>query len=265
MSQRRQTFAAPIAAAVLFTGCANSDGQDPSNDGPTPEVSAATETTAEPTSADTETTAEPTSADTQRTGADPAYTQAEIDYLVSVALGSEFTDSPATVRKWLTDVDIRLNGQPTDADLQTVDDVVADLNALTPSVHIQVVDTDPDIEVYFVPLDEFQNYFPEYVDGNWGFFWFWFQGEGELYKADIAVRSDGIEQDLRSHLLREELTQSFGLAIDSGEHPNSIFYSEYSEVQEFSELDETIIEMLYRPEIETGFTKEDIEATFSAG
>lgn len=168
------------------------------------------------------------------------------------------------MKKWLQDIDIRISGAPTDEDQETLDDVVADLNELIPSVDIDLVDRDADINVYIVASSEFRDYIPEYVDGNDGFFYYRYRDSGELYKADIVVRSEGIEQELRSHLLREELTQSLGLAKDSNTYLKSIFYQGASLTEEYSNIDEIIIEMLYRPEIKAGFTKKQVAETFNS-
>ena len=49
----------------------------------------------------------------------------------------------------------------------------------------------------------------------------------------------------QKHLLREELTQSLGLRNDSYTYPESIFYSNWTNTTEYTELDKSLIDMLY--------------------
>lgn len=253
---------APISVSLLLLGCTSADNPERTNAG---SAEPASTTSAPPTTSpgaeeSSSTRAEATSSPAPSGASEEqGYTRAEIDYFEAIALGSEFEGSPETVKKWLQDVDVQVSGQPTAADLETLDDTVTDLNELISPIDINIVDQDADINIYIVPLSEFREYIPTYVEGNWGYFSYRFRETGELYTADIVVRSEGIEQGLRSHLLREELTQSFGLAKDSNTYPDSIFYQGTSFVEEYSDLDETMIDILYRPEIETGFTKQQVE------
>ncbi|MGO1384547.1 MAG: DUF2927 domain-containing protein [Arachnia sp.] len=189
-----------------------------------------------------------------------SYTRSEIDYFASIALGSEYGEASETVRKYLHDVDVQIHGAPTLKDRETTAAVVADLNRLIPSVDVRLVNKNGDINIYFVPQEEAVDYVPGYVDYNLGFFTFYNKPSGELVGADIFVSTDWTTQALRSHLVREELTQSFGLAKDSDEYPDSIFFQSYSEVQKYSPMDEAIIELLYLPEIKVGFTKKQVES-----
>ena len=54
------------------------------------------------------------------------------------------------------------------------------------------------------------------------------------------------------HLLREEFTQSLGLARDSDKYLNSIFQSAWTETLLYSDLDKDLIRLLYHPKISTG-------------
>lgn len=188
-----------------------------------------------------------------------APTRAELDYFEFIALGSEFGGSSETIRKWLSDVDVQIHGAPTQKDRDSVAAVVADLNRLIPTVEVRVVNKNADINIYFVTVEEAANYVPGYVEYSLGYFTFYDKPSGELVGADIMVATNWTSQVLRSHLIREELTQSFGLAKDSDDYPDSIFRQSYSEVQKYSALDETIIKLLYLPEIKVGFTKKQIE------
>ena len=51
----------------------------------------------------------------------------------------------------------------------------------------------------------------------------------------------------QKHLLREELTQSLGLANDSYLFDDSIFQQSWTNVTKYSQMDKDIIRLLYHP------------------
>lgn len=178
------------------------------------------------------------------------YADDEIDYFVEVALGSEFGGGSAAVRRWERDVRIAVRGAPTEADRQTLEAVVADANALVGPVRLVLVDESPTVTVHFLPPDEFAAVEPNYVPGNLGFFWTWWSGGCEITRARILISTEDVTQAERSHLIREELTQSLGLMRDSDRYPESVFYAPWTDVTEYAPIDRVLVEMLYRPEIE---------------
>jgi hypothetical protein len=59
------------------------------------------------------------------------------------------------------------------------------------------------------------------------------------------IASRGITQQERSHLIREELTQSLGLFKDSWRYPDSVFYQDWTDITSYSDLDRTTVRLLY--------------------
>ena len=76
--------------------------------------------------------------------------------------------------------------------------------------------------------------------------------------ASILISSADITQKERSHLIREELTQSLGLMNDSNKYKDSIFYQEWTDIAEYSEIDKAVIKLLYQKKIEPGMSKEQV-------
>ena len=68
-------------------------------------------------------------------------------------------------------------------------------------------------------------------------------------------RANTIEQ---RHLLREELTQSLGLAKDSFKYPNSIFQSSWTQTLNYMEIDKDMIRY-YHPNMSTGLNALAVE------
>ena len=73
-------------------------------------------------------------------------------------------------------------------------------------------------------------------------------------------RANTIEQ---RHLLREELTQSLGLAKDSFKYPNSIFQSSWTQTLNYMEIDKDVIRLLYHPNMSTGLNALAVEDVLS--
>jgi len=100
---------------------------------------------------------------------------------------------------------------------------------------------------------------PNYVPTNYGFFWsLWHDDNYEIYNSRILVSSADINQTERSHLIREELTQSLGLMNDSNKYEDSIFYQDWTDVTEYSIIDKSVIKMLYLKKIKPGMTIEQV-------
>ncbi len=190
----------------------------------------------------------------------PAYTAAEVDYFVDIALGSEFGATTPEVHKWLNDVRISVNGVPTPGDLAALDEVLADLNALLDPIEVLRDDATPNVELHFAPLDELDDILPQYQAGNWGFVWVWWSGGGGITQAVVLIASDVTDATERAHLIREELTQGLGLLNDSYEYPDSIFQQAFTTVTEYAPIDEAVIEILYDGRIVPLMTEAEVRA-----
>jgi hypothetical protein len=193
-----------------------------------------------------------------------AYPWEAVDYFVEIAFGCEFGNCTQEVTRWTDDVKIAVHGDPNQADLATLCDVVADLNELIGTVEISVVGSGQNVDLYFVPEDRFAVIEPNYVPGTSGQFWTWRDGAGSITEARVLVSTSEPVQEQRNHIIREELTQFLGLMQDSYTYPDSIFYQEWSEVQEYSALDEKVIEILYLPQITPGMTIDEARAALSS-
>jgi hypothetical protein len=186
------------------------------------------------------------------------YTQAQIDYFVEVALGSEFGDSHTTIKKWDKDVRIKVLGSPTQQDAKMLRTVINEINSITDGVHLQLNSQNPNVTIYFVSESNFRKYEANYSPINLGFFWDLWKENNIIYNSKILISIDGVTQTERSHLIREELTQSLGLMKDSYRYKDSVFYQGWTSVTQYADIDKALIEMLYRPEIRPGMTKSQV-------
>lgn len=85
----------------------------------------------------------------------------------------------------------------------------------------------------------------------------------ELTEATILISTVGVTQAERSHLIREELTQSFGLINDSTLYAESIFQQSWTTTQTYSPTDERLIQMLYCPAIKAGMGASEVDGVFT--
>ena len=187
------------------------------------------------------------------------FSQEEIDYFTEIALGAEFGEQIPVVKKWTDDIRIKVNGKPAAKDLQTLNNIVTDLNEIITGIKIKLVDKNENLTITFSPESDFTSLDTNYVPTNYGFFWaLWHDDNFVIYEANILVSSTDITQKERSHLIREELTQSLGLMNDSNKYKDSIFYQEWTDVTKFSEIDKTVITLLYLKKITPGMSKEQV-------
>jgi hypothetical protein len=187
------------------------------------------------------------------------FTQEEIEYFAEIALGAEFGDETPVIKKWTDDIRIKINGAPTEEDLQTINNIVDDLNELISGIKIKIINKNENLSITFSPESDFTSIDPNYVPTNYGFFWaLWHDDNFVIYDASILISSIDITQEERSHLIREELTQSLGLMNDSNKFEYSIFYQDWTNIAEFSEIDRAVIKLLYLNNIKPGLSKEQV-------
>ena len=185
----------------------------------------------------------------------PVYSAETLDYFFEVALGSEFGNfSTSIIRKWQNDLAIEVHGQPAMSDLEELERIIAEINELQSGVRLRIAASSGSVQLHFTTPDEFSLFEPNYVAGNDGFFWtYWFGAH--IVRAHIFVNVEQ-EEIFRKHLLREELTQSLGLMNDSTRYEDSIFYQSWTDTNEYSFLDQILIQILYRDDVRAGMNRE---------
>jgi hypothetical protein len=76
----------------------------------------------------------------------------------------------------------------------------------------------------------------------------------------VLIRTTGISDTTRCHLIREERTQGTGLLRDSNQYPDSIFYRRYSSPTRYSNLDKQVVSLLYSGAIWPGYSQAQVTA-----
>jgi hypothetical protein len=181
---------------------------------------------------------------------------------MEIAIGSEYGANIQKIVKWTNDIRIGVFGYPTTGDLLELDKVIYELNDIIDEISISIDSSEPNISIYFLPEDSLKEVLPQYVPGNWGFVWVHWDSIYQIYEGTILIKSDSTFQSERSHLIREELTQSLGLLCDSYKYPNSIFYSMWTEISQYAPIDKLVIKLLYSKDILPGMTINEVKNIF---
>ncbi|WP_160114601.1 DUF2927 domain-containing protein [Aquimarina sp. AU474] len=194
------------------------------------------------------------------------YQLSVVTYFKAIALGFEFGNASKITRKWTSTMKIFVAGTPS-AGLRTeLDRIVSELNTLvSDGFKIEIVDdvNQSNFYMFFGTGDEYATLYPNQsslVANNWGLFSIFWDGANALNTGHMYVdinRASDVEQ---KHLLREELTQSLGLARDSNTYQESIFQSAWTRTNEYATIDKDLIKLLYHPDMEIGLNATQVEA-----
>jgi hypothetical protein len=180
---------------------------------------------------------------------DEQFTKEERDYFKEVAKKSEFTSDTA-IRRWNNDIRIYVVGDKVDYLMEELDKIVGELNEIIQPIDLKIVNekSKANLTIYLTGSDEYVEFEPiakKYVGSNWGLFVIQ-PNNSFIESATVFVNMEECFQiQGQKHLLREELTQALGLRNDSYDYPESIFYSNWSETTEYTDLDRSLIDMLY--------------------
>ena len=184
----------------------------------------------------------------------PPYQQ----YFCEIALSSEFGRKYHKVRKWTKDVTLYVEGQPSFRLESELLQILAELNELIDPIRlIRVKDKRAaNIILLFGSADEYvslERHARSRVKDNWGLVYVFPNLRGEIKRGSLFVDIYRAKQErAQRHLLREEFTQALGLLNDSWEYEESIFYQGWTTTTQYSDLDKTIIKMLYDKRIKPG-------------
>lgn len=194
-----------------------------------------------------------------------------LDYLSEVAFDTEFGDSTQKITKWVTDIRIFVSGEyPLHLDTE-LDKIINEINDLSESIQLSRTTSKDkaNYQIYFGTGEQYSQIEPNakaYVDNNFGLLWVYWNANNEIYQGSMYVDIERTgDQDAQKHLLREELTQSLGLLNDSYKYSESIFYQDWTQTTEYSELDKQLIKVLYSKEIKPGMTQQQVNQVVRSG
>lgn len=196
------------------------------------------------------------------------YQREVIEYFMDIALGFEFENSDRITRKWNTDLRVHVSGKTNEILLRELDEIINELEDLIiDDINIQIVDNiiDANFHIFFGTGDEYANLYPEVrenVSTNWGLFYLYWNGSQNLTNGHMYVNTTLANEVEQRHLLREEFTQSLGLARDSNQYPESIFQSSFTSTTTYEPIDRDIIRLLYHPRVSSGMSESRLIPVF---
>ena len=197
------------------------------------------------------------------------YQLSVIEYFNEVALGFEFGGASQITRKWTQPMKIFVGGTPEVDHLTELNDIIDEINSLaTDGFVIEVVNdtTESNYYVFFGTGQKYGEIFPNsagFVDDNWGLFSLFWDGAQDLITGHMYVDIFRPDTDGQMHLLREEFTQSIGLARDSEKYFASIFQSSWTTTSEYAEIDRDLIRLLYHPDMVSGLSQSAVESVIT--
>lgn len=182
-------------------------------------------------------------------------------YFNEVCLDSEIINSgdPSYVQKWTTPICYTLYGEYTDEDLTTLSALTDWLNTIEgfPGISEEELPEIANLRIHFCSQSEMVDLMGENFYGMDGAVTFWYSYD-EIYDAIICYRTD-LDQYLRNSVILEEIYNGLGPIQDTSLRSDSIIYSEFSQPQALTNIDELILKLLYHPDIMPGMNAEQCE------
>lgn len=177
------------------------------------------------------------------------YSDESVKYFNKVATKSEFSSGEFKPRKWRKDMKIYVKGDKPDYLINELNRIVGELNDIINPINIKVVDDEDESNfvVFFGSQSGYNKICSSSIgltEHNYGLFVV--DGGNSISGGSMYVDTErSSTMSAKKHLLREELTQSLGLFNDTYDYPESIFYQEWTETNEYAPIDIELIGMLY--------------------
>ena len=177
------------------------------------------------------------------------------------AFSAEYNSDRSTLCRWENEIKVYAGGSPTSDDVRELDAFLMELSfrvPLLPVVTRVSAEQEANVTIYYVPLNSMAAHVNSYVEGNWGYFSYSNYASGEMAVGRIALANDVTNQRQRNHLMREELVGVLGLSNDHTLYADSIVYQPWTEVQELSEIDWLMLNMVYSPHVDSGMSYKEV-------
>ncbi len=192
------------------------------------------------------------------------YQREVVAYFKEIALGFEFGNASAITRKWRSPMRVFVGGQANRELRDELATIVGEINALATDGFSVAMVADSVQSNYYVFLGTGERYSELYssqsglVNDNWGLFSVFWNGQNEINRGHMYVDTERADLKAQKHLLREEFTQSLGLARDASIYPLSIFLSDWSTTTAYADVDRDLIRLLYHPKMRIGLDEEQV-------
>lgn len=178
-------------------------------------------------------------------------------FVEQVLLEAEYGPRSNTVVRWVKSPKIQVFGG-THEDMLAVTALVDELNGLLDGTGISLTvvrfsgaDIGADIKVIIAPLGNFprlaREHGFEYVEGNVGFFYIWFDHQYEITRAVVLIGAELTGRERQATIV-QEIIQALGPANDSPLFPSSVFFERDgvgSAATQLAPIDRELLRFLY--------------------
>ncbi len=184
-----------------------------------------------------------------------------VRYFSEVCLDAEIVNSgdASVLQKWKNPIYYVLNGSPTNEDVEVLNNFTAWLNTVEgfPGIYEAKDSQNANLHIHFCTQQDMFLLMGEEFTNVDGAVTYWYE-ENEIYNAIVCCRTD-LNQTLRNSVILEEIYNGLGPIQDTNLRSDSIIYSEYSEPQCLSNIDELILKLLYHPQLQCGMNADECE------
>ncbi len=187
-----------------------------------------------------------------------------IFYFKEIALGLEFGNASKITRKRTSTMRIFVGGTPDSEHFGELEKIKNEINTLATdgfSIEIVTDSVQSNFYIFFGSGNEYGAIFPSLsslINSNWGLFSIFWNNDSEITTGYMYVDIERANPAAQKHLLREELTQSLGLAKDSFLYQTSIFQQDWTTTNEYADIDKDLIRLLYHPDMSVGLNSSQV-------
>lgn len=180
-------------------------------------------------------------------------------YFNEIAFGAEYVNggNPHKLQKWNEPIYYIINGNYTDEDLVTLSNFTNWLNTIEgfPGIYETKDLEKANLKIYFCTQNTMLSIMGDNFNESDGAVTFWYEND-IIYDAVICYRTD-LNQYLRNSVIIEEIYNGLGLINDTTLRTDSIIYSEFSQPQELTEIDEILLKILYSKDLKNGMNADE--------
>lgn len=256
-------FLTTVVLSVSLLGCQKEAAGTPAESS-APTTQAAVLPTTEVTQPPA--TEEPTTVPTQPEHSDlyiPGLSAEDvIRYFNEVCLDAEYVNSgdPTRLQKWEDPIVYTIAGEPTEYDLAKLTEFTLWLNYIRgfPGIWEAESPDQANLRIHFCDEKTMLALMGNSFVGLDGAVTFWY-AEDRIYDAILCIRTE-ISQFTRNSVILEELYNCLGPIQDTDLREDSILYSQFSEPQTLTQVDELILKLLYHPDMCCGMNAAECEA-----
>lgn len=187
-----------------------------------------------------------------------------VEYFTEIVNSAEYTndnESAGLVQKWNETIMYYISGEASPEDIKAVEKTAKLLNSIVgfPRMRQASSKDECNMDINFVTDREFKRMFDSDINSESadGAVTFWFNNDNEITRAVIGI-CISCDQETRCSVIAEEIVNGLGVC-DSELRPDSIVYQYDSTATEPSEIDLSILELLYSRDIKNGMTASECE------